>query len=147
MAEGYIISFDAYKAYPRRDTCRSGGIGRRTGLKIRRSDRIVPVRPRSPVPEIYNGKRVIAKHSTYDLCLVFRRVAVRVARFVHAPCDMVVVEHCLNDLLRMIHSLFSIIVQRRVAQLKMIDCRDKVFFYPVNSLRIDPAPAYMSQAP
>ena len=31
-------------------TCRSGGIGRRTGLKILRSLPIVPVRPRSPAP-------------------------------------------------------------------------------------------------
>ena len=36
---------------------RSGGIGRRTGLKILRSLPIVPVRPRSPAP-IENLKRV-----------------------------------------------------------------------------------------
>ena len=37
------------------EKCRSGGIGRRTGLKILRSLPIVPVRPRSPAP-IYGDR-------------------------------------------------------------------------------------------
>ena len=47
--------------------CRSGGIGRRTGLKILRSLPIVPVRPRSPAPFFrYRGVEQLAARRAHN---------------------------------------------------------------------------------
>ena len=58
----YIISFVAGKV-PSNDECRSGGTGRRTGLKILRDLPLVPVRFRSSAPYLISRGGAVGSSS------------------------------------------------------------------------------------
>ena len=79
MQNMHYNQFCCWQQQSAKRICRSGGTGRRTGLKILRWLNTVPVRFRSSAPSIYDRNGFIAGWSSWQLVgLITRRSQVQV---------------------------------------------------------------------